>query len=52
MLSSLEEQYGVHHIDADDIYNSNTVLIPDKASPGGDRLAIIDFEDCELVKPS
>ena len=50
VLSLLEEKYGVVHNDADDTHN--TVLIPDKDSPGRERLAIIDFEDCELVKPT
>ena len=52
VLSLLEKDYGVRHNDADD--DHNTVLIPDKASPssGGERLAIIDFEDCTFVKPS
>lgn len=50
VLSLLEKDYGVRHNDADDTHN--TVLIPDKASSGGERLAIIDFEDCTFVKPS
>ena len=48
LLSSLEKDYGVRHNDADDTHNA--VLIPDKET-GEERLAIIDFEDCELLDP-